>query len=499
MRLAYRGRDNNKEIVSGIIEAPTKRDALIELKGEQGIVTIFLLKEKKEIPALEFLKRKTGSLRTKTVKFFAKQPKPKIVMISPIDGSTITTKSTETVFSIFAEENPAMMENQQAPVSEKPQFKKKVTEKKKGTRILHALPKTINPPKIYKQKFRVPKRDIKMFFEHLALLLSSGVSISKALSSLGTQTANKSFKKIIGFIYQEIQSGNPLSYAIACFPKQFDRFSVAMVTIGETSGTLDRCLNDIAKLMDKQLKIANTIKGAMVYPIVILVVLLVMLFLGSLFFIPMFYALFLDLGMELPLLTRAVFWVAEHLYIAILAIFGLAASFHLLKKTEAGGIYYTQTKDKLLLKLPLISGATLCASMFHFSSAMALMLKNGIRVIDSLHLTADIINNIYIKEEVKDSIKLLTEGIALSEALEQQPHFSDIITNVISVGEESGRMEYVLNQISDYYSEQLNLKISMLMQYIQPAAILLVAAIAVPVIFAIFIPLLDISSGQFME
>lgn len=501
MKFIYKGRDNNRNIIQGIIDAPTRREALIELKGEQKIVTVFLLKEKKEIPAIEFLKKRTEvfreNIKNKTTKMFTVQKKKKqsqeAIWLTPEIATSLTKDNT--IFNVFI---PEVEEAPEYISAEKPQFRKKTIKKEVGKKTF-ALPKEIIPPKRYNQKFKIPSREIKVFFEHLALLLSSGVPISKALTSLEKQIKNKNFKKIIGFIYKEIQAGNPLSYAIACFPQQFNRFSVSMVTIGETSGTLDKCLADIAKFMDKQLKVKNTIKGAMVYPIIVLVVLFIMMFLGSLFFIPMFSALFVDLGMELPMLTRVIFWVAERLYIVIIAALMLSIIISVLKKNKAVNIRYVKVMDNLLLSLPLIKGTAITANMFHFSYALALMLKNGIRIIDSLHLTADIVNNIYIKGEIKDSIKMLTEGIKLSEALEQQPHFSDIVTNVISVGEESGQMEYVLNQISEYYSEQLNLQINMLMQYIQPMAILLVAAIAVPVVFAIFIPLLDISSGQFME
>ncbi len=205
-----------------------------------------------------------------------------------------------------------------------------------------------------------------------------------------------------------------------------------MVVVGEKSGTLDTCLLDMADFLEIQQKINQTIKSVTIYPRIVFVVLALLMVAGAKFFIPMFSELFNDVGMELPFLTRAIFWFADMLLYLIPAVaFFLAGIFLLLRTAKKLGEEYLYQKDKLALRFPVIKGLTMATSMFYFSHTLAIMLKNGVRLIDSLTMARDVVPNRVLQEEVHDAIEQVVEGSNLSDALFNEPHFDPIMANMI--------------------------------------------------------------------
>lgn len=509
-KYTYRGYNEKKEIVIGEIEASSTREAIHLLK-KKGIKTVFSMKPKLEIPFIEkwkervskIKKRFSNSFKSIGEKVYIQSKDSEIIqLIQKIDKALSTSKKEglgKPTINIFIDNGTLEDEIIQPAreLIEKPRFKQKIIKKNKELKIPW---EKIRRPAGQVKRVRISSKEIRHFTRQLAVLLSSGVSLSQALISLQEHIRNRKLKGIIGQIYSEIQEGNSLSYAMSRFPNQFNSLYLALVSVGETSGALDKCLFDITEFLQTQHRIKKSIKDAMIYPAIILTVVSILLIAGSQFFIPMFSKMFADLGLELPTLTKVVFWIADRLkYILIVliaVIILLNTVFRFIKPLRRNYIVF---KDTMFLRLPVIKDFVITMSMFYFAHALSLMLRNGIRIIDSLSMVLNIVPNKIIQAEIKDSTDLLIEGANLSEALMQQPHFSSIICSMVSTGEESGRLDEILDQTADYYSEQLKGHIETLVQWVQPAAILMIAAVVIPVVFAIFIPLLDVTSGQFMK
>lgn len=540
MRFIYKGRNQNLELVQGEIEANSKREAILNLKKEKNVAVILSLKQKREFPLVNNMKKKLAAYSEARAKKKAKKESKSILsrfnfwlsrdevessgvlkkLLDRLDDYEIVTdapesKPGETVnLNIFIRDPGEILTNASPVVvqeegnstivntidEQKPkvQFGRKETVRKDRNDIKLDFSKFKLPAK-QGIKIKVPEKEIRMFTKKLSILLSAGLSISKALVIL-QDTKNKAMQKIIKKIREDVQQGNALSYALSKFPNQFNQLYVAMVAIGETSGSLEQCLLDIVDFQTRQAKIKSKLKAAMIYPLIIFSVIIILFLAGSIFFIPMFRKLFEDLGMELPLLTKIIFAVADKMYLVILIPAALIGLVLLLKqKFEPIERKYKLIKDKLALTLPVIKKMTVTKSMFYFYNTLALMLKNGIRLLDALKMAEDTVSNWYLRAEIQSAQEYVIKGASLSDALKQLPHFEAMATSIVLTGEESGRINYAMKEVSDYYNEQMEVLTEQLIKYAEPMSILLIALIVIPVLLGIFLPLLDVSSGAYIQ
>jgi len=495
MEFSYRARSADKKLLQGTIRAPSQRDAILSLKNEKDISAILSLRPNKPIS------KTIQAIKTKAYERFQKlRQKPLIIksgqselirlLMENLKSQALEGKPTINVF-IQQNEEPKPIDN---PVS----FKRKAKFKKPKDGI--AIPwHEIKLGRSQKIKARVPLKEIQLFSQKMSTLLSSGVSLSKTLTIVQGQTKNKKFKEIIKSVYDDLYSGMSLSQAMAKFPNQFNDFYVATVSVGETSGTLDKCFSNLSESLRTQVKIRQKITNAAIYPIIIFAVLVIILILGSQFFIPHFAEIINDLGVEIPLITKIVFMVADYIIYAFVAIgvmsFLVSAAFRFSKSLYFA---YVNLKDSLLFRVPILNNIISSLLMFNFSNTMAIMIQNGIRMLDGLTVAHDVVSNSIVKAEISDSMDLITSGASLSESLLQQEHFDPVICSMISTGEESGQLGDIFRKTSDYYSEQLKSQLEMAMEWMQPLAILVIAAVVIPVVIAIFLPILDISSGSFI-
>ena len=334
-----------------------------------------------------------------------------------------------------------------------------------------------------------------MFTRRLHIMLSSGVPLLSSLISL-QETSSKEMSRVLASVNEDIQLGHSFSEAIAKFPRQFNTTYVALVSIGETSGSLQKSLKDILRVKDQEQKVSRKINVASVYPVVISIILVVFMFAAYMFFIPQFSEHFEGIGMELPQFTQLIFGIGEFFPYIFGTIAFIVIVFLFLKKNIPEVNYmYKRYADKIKLKMPVIKNVTSASYMYSFSSSIALMLDNGIRLSDTLSLTGRTINNIYIKNEIEDVANLMVHGLTFSESLREQENFDEILINIALTGEKSGKMVFSLNQVAEYYEQELSRQIDALLELVQPLSILLIGLTIAPIIIAAYLPILDMSSG----
>lgn len=388
---------------------------------------------------------------------------------------------------IRAEESLSSQKVKKAPL-----LKKK--DKNEGKKLDWSLLETKDTPEIKNNmKIRVKQKEIIMMTRRLHIMLSSGVPLLSSMESI-KNTSSEKLAQVLDSIISDVQRGITLSEALAKFPRQFDTTYIALISIGETSGNLEKSLEDVLRVKEQEQKVKRKMKVASVYPAIISIVLVVFMVAANLWFIPQFKNQFEQQGLELPAFTRMVFKISD--YFAYIGIGILIAIFIMLKRNIPEVNYmYRRYYDKLKLKFPVIKKLNNASYMYSFAINISLMLKNGIRLSDTLTLTGKTIDNIYIRNEIEEIGRLMVQGITFSEAISQQEDFDTTLTSIAMTGEKSGRMAFALQQVADYYEQELTRQIDSLLEMVQPITILLIGLIIGPIIIAVYLPILDMSSG----
>ena len=390
---------------------------------------------------------------------------------------------------IRAEESLSSQKVKKAPLPKK-------KDKNEGKKLDWSLLETKDTPEIKNNmKIKVKQKEIIMMTRRLHIMLSSGVPLLSSMESI-KNTSSEKLAQVLDSIISDVQRGITFSEALSKFPRLFDTTYIALISIGETSGTLEKSLEDVLRVKDQEQKVKRKIKVASVYPAIISIVLVVFMIAANLWFIPQFKNQFEQQGLQLPAFTRIVFKISDYFAYIAIGLGILIAIFIVLKRNIPEVNYmYRRYYDKLKLKFPVIKKLNNASYMYSFAINISLMLKNGIRLSDTLTLTGKTIDNIYIRNEIEEIGRLMVQGLTFSEAISQQEDFDPTLISIAMTGEKSGRMAFALQQVAEYYEQELTRQIDSLLEMVQPVTLLLIGLIIGPIIIAVYLPILDMSSG----
>ena len=348
------------------------------------------------------------------------------------------------------------------------------------------------------KNFKVKDKDLLLFCKRLQLMLSSGLTILRALEIL-ENSSGKKMKVVITTILTNIRSGANFSQTLKMFPRVFDEQFVAMIEVGETSGALNEVLVDLIDHLEKSLAVKKKIKTASIYPAIIMFVFILFMIGGSIFMIPKFRDMFAEQEISLPVLTQIVFGIADKLPIIGAVIFGIIILLIVLSKTnQKFQDAITERISAMVLKLPVVKQVAISSYMYSFSATMAMMLNNGIKLSETLDLVRRGIKNRIVQREVEDIKVLINQGLTLPEAMMEQTHFDTILTSTTMVGFQTGKLNESLTEIAKYYNNEVDEKISQAVELVQPITILLIGLIIGPTIVAIYLPILQMSTGSLL-
>lgn len=390
---------------------------------------------------------------------------------------------------IRAEESLSSQKVKKAPLPKK-------KDKNEGKKLDWSLLETKDTPEIKNNmKIKVKQKEIIMMTRRLHIMLSSGVPLLSSMESI-KNTSSEKLAQVLDSIISDVQRGITFSEALSKFPRLFDTTYIALISIGETSGTLEKSLEDVLRVKEQEQKVKRKIKVASVYPAIISIVLVVFMIAANLWFIPQFESQFEQQGLQLPAFTRIVFKISDYFAYIAIGLGILIAIFIVLKRNIPEVNYmYRRYYDKLKLKFPVIKKLNNASYMYSFAINISLMLKNGIRLSDTLTLTGKTIDNIYIRNEIEEIGRLMVQGLTFSEAISQQEDFDSTLTSIAMTGEKSGRMSFALQQVAEYYEQELTRQIDSLLEMVQPVTLLLIGLIIGPIIIAVYLPILNMSSG----
>jgi len=328
------------------------------------------------------------------------------------------------------------------------------------------------------------------FAKHLAVMLKSGLTITEALEIVHGQSKGV-LKKIVGKIKISVESGNSLSASLKNFPKVFSSIFVNTVYVGESSGTLDENLENLALHLKKDKELIDKIKGAMIYPIIVLILAFGLAMAISFVVLPKITPLFDGLGMDLPLTTRLLIQfsdvIQEHGKKILLGIFGGIGFFLWLIRRK----FSHPITHWLILKIPIIGSISKNKNLTTFTATFGTLLKSGLHIDEAINITRDTVDNYYFNRALKNVAVKVKQGSKLSEGLEAYPAiFPSLLTSMIKIGENSGRLEEVLFYLSEYHETEVNNATKTLSTAIEPLLLifigLMVGGLAISIITPIY-------------
>ena len=336
---------------------------------------------------------------------------------------------------------------------------------------------------------RITTKDKVVFTRQLATLIGAGLPLAQSLRTVQEQTTNKRMQEIVQEIISDVEGGKSLSDSFAKHPEAFNKVYVALVSAGETSGTMDDSLKRLAAQQEKEAAMMSKIRGAMMYPSIVLVV--IILVIGFMLFtvVPQVEGLYRDLNKELPLVTLVMIKTANFfsslwwLVILAMIIGGYFLAQYL--KTEQG----IRTKDIFKLNVPLFKGMFRKMYMARFARTGQVLLRTGVPKLDVLRITADAVNNVIISESILRASDKVKGGKALSASLSNEDYFLAMVPQMIKIGEQSGKIDEMMGKTAQVYEDELDEEIHALSTAIEPVLMVFLAIVAGTMVSAILLPI----------
>jgi type IV pilus assembly protein PilC len=342
----------------------------------------------------------------------------------------------------------------------------------------------------------VSTRELVVFTRQLATMIDAGLPLVKSLEVLSSQQNNAKFKNIISLVKEEVESGSAFADALSKHPKAFDSLYVNMARAGEAGGVLDVVLLRLAIYLEKIEAIRRRVKGALIYPAIVILVAILVLSLVIIFVVPTFAEVFKDLGTTLPTLTQYIINISFFARSNILYIIGsimLISIFIILLYRRS--IRVRRIFDYFLLKLWIVGDLRLKIIIARFSRTLATLIAGGIPILDGLEITSKASGNIVVQEAILEARKSVSEGQTLAQPLSIRPQiFTPMVVQMISVGEQTGGLEEMLNKIGDFYDDEVDVAIAALMSALEPAIIVFLGVTVGVIVIAMYLPMFKLIS-----
>lgn len=340
----------------------------------------------------------------------------------------------------------------------------------------------------------VSNENVTIFSRQLATLLKAGLPLLRSLEVIGRQEKNPYFKSVIEQIADNVRTGNKFSDGLSQHPKIFDHLYVNMARAGEAGGVLDVVLDRVATFQEKALKIKSKVKGAMVYPIVIMLVAVIIVSILMVFVVPKFQKIFDDMlkGAQMPEITQVVIGISTFMKDNILATLGIIVAFIVLTKLFFKTAIGKRLWDMTILKLPKIGDLAMMSIVARFTRTFGTLLASGVPILEALKITSGTINNVVVTDALQRVHDRVRDGENLAVPLDQQKIFPSMVTSMVEVGEETGQLAEMLNRIADNYDEEVDNAVGAVTSIIEPIMILLMAVVVGSIVIALFLPLIEI-------
>ncbi|MBI5739375.1 MAG: type II secretion system F family protein [Nitrospirae bacterium] len=337
---------------------------------------------------------------------------------------------------------------------------------------------------------KVKDKDIVVFTRQFATMIGAGLPLVQALDILSKQTENPAFAKTIGDIKADVEGGATFADALKKFPRIFSDLYANMVAAGEAGGILDTILVRLAAYIEKAQRLIRKVKGAMVYPSVVITVAVMVIVIIMVFVVPTFAKMFTQLGGTLPMPTQIIISLSNFLggpggVIILAGIIAFIVFIVQFRRTEAGKLI----TDRILLRLPIVGVLFRKVAVAKFTRTLGTLVSSGVPILDGLNITARTAGNKVIERAVQDVRQGVSEGKTIAEPLSQSKVFPPMVTQMIAVGESTGALDNMLGKIADFYDEEVDQAVANLTSMIEPVLMIFLGGTIGFIVVAMYLPI----------
>lgn len=343
---------------------------------------------------------------------------------------------------------------------------------------------------------RVKLSDLAIFARQFSTMLDAGVSLVRCLDVLQQQTNNARLRKILIDLSTRVESGESLSRAMARHPKAFSQLIIGLIRAGEVGGVLEESLQRIAAFLEKDVELRRKIRSALTYPVIVLLAAIgIVIFLVS-WLVPQFANLFKELGIkEMPAPTQFLIdlsaFLTQKWYIMIIAVVVVFIAYKLFVSTRVG----RRVADRVKLRVPVFGPLHHKIVMARFSRTMGTLLASGVPILQAMETVAGVVGNAVVSDAVLESRARIREGEKIADPLQKSKMFPPMVVHMVSVGEESGSLDHMLNKIADFYENEVEMTIASLTAAIEPVMIVLLGFIVGFIVISMFLPMIEVISN----
>ena len=336
---------------------------------------------------------------------------------------------------------------------------------------------------------RITTKDKIVFTRQLATLIGAGLPLSQSLHTITEQTQNKQLRSVAEDIVTSVEGGKSLSESFGQHPEVFDKVFLALIAAGEVSGTLDQSLQRIANQQEKDAATMSKIKGALTYPIIVLVVIFGVMAFMLFTVVPQVKKLYLDMKQTLPFLTQIMVSAADFMaqfWWLVIIIIGIAIYFFMQYLKTDAGIHF---KDTFKLNVPMFGGMFRKLYMARFARTGQTLLSTGVAMLDMLHITSTAVNNTIIAKSIDRAAEKVKGGKPLSASLQPEDYILPLVPQMIKIGEQSGRIDDMMGKTAQVYEDELDEEIKAISTAIEPILMVVLAIVAGGMVGAILLPI----------
>lgn len=339
---------------------------------------------------------------------------------------------------------------------------------------------------------KISVKDIAVFCRQFAVILGSGITILEAVGILRDQASKKRMKDILEDVYNELQKGRMLSEAIAPYDDMFPEFMKNMIRVGEASGTLDQILNQLADFYEYDFKIRRKVKNAMTYPIILAVLTVAVVTLLMVAVLPMFSDMLSGMGGALPGITVFLMsvsrFMADNILLLAAVVIIAVILFTYYVRTDNGRLWF----DGLKLKIPVVKKTVLKTVTARFARSMSILLKSGIPIVNAMEIMKDLIGNRAVEKRFAEATSEIKEGKGIAGPMKRLGIFPPLLIHMIVVGENTGELDEMLSRTAGFFDEEVEEAIERAVSLIEPAMIIIMAAVIGVIILSVMLPMVSI-------
>lgn len=345
---------------------------------------------------------------------------------------------------------------------------------------------------------RIKIKEKVLFSRQLATLINAGLPLVQSLRTVNQQTTSKPLKVVISKVINDVEAGSTLANAMSKHPKAFNQIYISLIAAGEASGTLDKALERLAIQQEKDADLISKVRGAMIYPLIVIVVMMLVVGFMVVQVLPQVEILYEGLpGASLPLITTLLLGLSHFIidfWWVVIIMLGLGIFFGTRWARSVGG---KRVIDRLKMKMWPFGPLFMKMYMARFSRTGTTLIASGVPLIQMLEITANSVNNVYIQESISRAADKVKGGKSLADALEHDPNFLELVPNMLRIGEQSGSMEQMLSKTAEYYEKEVDDQIKTISTIIEPVLMVLLGVMAFIIVAAVLLPIYSLAGRSF--